>query len=290
MKKGIALTFSILLVSIFLISFVSAITPEEFFSGALGSINSFLRYLIGNSEEFTLAGVTYALEGVILAKFLLLILVLGIVWSVLEFAPIVRDGWPRWVVSIIVSLLGVRFLPNEYITTILLPYNTMAVAMTAIIPFIIFALFVEKGINNSLGRKTAWLFFGIIFAGLWGYRVWVDQSSLRLTETAQWIYPVTLIAVLIMIALDRTIHGYFMKSTLEAFRDAQTSVDLNIINDKIRWADQVRATTDGSPLPTWTPTLGFAPRWAVGNKNSAMNSKAKDYIRELEKAASRLIR
>ena len=62
----------------------------------------------------------------------------------------------------------------------------------------------------SIVRKTAWIFFAIIFTGIWFVR------GNDVAETVRWIYPVTAIASVVMAMMDGTIQKWRNKMRIEA--------------------------------------------------------------------------
>ena len=141
------------------------------------------------------------------ARVLFFIIILTVVYLSLEQVSFFRNSsTAMWTVSIIVAVLGVRFIISDsWIQAILLPYQTFAVAITAGLPFVLYFLIVNVGMKDSypFARKVAWIFFGVIFTGLYFTRVnGVDPTAL-------WIYPITALLALIMIMADGTIHRFW---------------------------------------------------------------------------------
>lgn len=100
---------------------------------------------------------------------LILIIVFSIVFLVVKAMPFFNNDehvWAVWSVSIAVSLLAVRFLTAEWLLTILLPYSTLGVVISAGLPFILFYFLVDK-FSSDTQKKIAWIFFGIIFLYLY---------------------------------------------------------------------------------------------------------------------------
>lgn len=292
MNKKVGLFLVALLLSSFLISFISAADPNPL-TDAAKKVGTFLsdavKFIIGSSS--TIAG--YNITAVLLAKLLLLIILFSMIWSVLEFMPFMNDGWPRWTLSIIVSILGIRFLTDELIATIILPYSVLAVSMTALIPFIIYFLFVERGINSSTGRKLAWTFFGATFLLLWAYRMGLLGATTKDTlalGSSGYIYLITAAISLVMLLLDRTIHSWFTKEAIKRIAEAGNQAQMAAVTAKINWAQSVIGTSVGNATPTWPAALGAAPTWYAAVKTATMDREAEKFINNQRTAISRLMR
>jgi hypothetical protein len=112
-----------------------------------------------------------------------------------------------WIVTIAVSLLSTRFLVESgLVQTMILPYTVLGVAITAVLPLIIYFMFVTsfKDSTNSVIRKILWIFFIVVFIGLWDSR-YQDLGALS------WIYFWTGVLALIFLLFDGTIQKYFIK-------------------------------------------------------------------------------
>jgi len=96
---------------------------------------------------------------------LIMLVVFCIIFVSLKAIPFFNDddhSWVLWVASIAVTLLSVRFLTQEWIVTILLPYSTLGIAISAGLPFVVF-FFVVSNFKSPTMRRIAWIFFAIIF-------------------------------------------------------------------------------------------------------------------------------
>ncbi len=169
------------LLSVFLSSFVSAqeIFPRtrDFFSGLYDNILAPLfSFLLGpelgpgSSELF-------------FAKILLFFVVLAVVWSVLERMPIFNKGSVAGLVSVLVSLLSVRFISAQWVEGILLPYNTMGIAIVTVLPLVIYTYFIYHAIGSQALQKVAWIIAAAIFIIL----LFIRQDELG---DAVWIYGI----------------------------------------------------------------------------------------------------
>lgn len=157
----------------------------------------------------TLLGDVGGDSSLLFAKVLFLIIIFGIFYLALN--PInFFQGKPgiSFLIVASASILSVRWLSDaSWIQTILLPYSTVGIAVLAGLPFVMYFLIVNKGMGDQPGvlRRTAWIFFAIVFIGLWFSRF--DE----IIGGAINIYPITVVAAGLMAWWDGTIHKYFVK-------------------------------------------------------------------------------
>lgn len=179
------------------------------------------------------------------AKVLFLIIILAIVWTALNRIDFFNENlWVLWLVSIAASILATRWLTTEaLINTIILPYSVLGIAISAGLPFVLYFLIVSVGFKEqpAIVRRIAWIFFAVIFIGLWITR---RSSLVAGGSNAAYIYPVTALLAIIMAVMDGTIHRFFVKLEVEKFgktsaRDAITDLraklkDLpNLVKDNV---------------------------------------------------------
>jgi hypothetical protein len=142
-------------------------------------------------------------------KLLLFLILLGIVYVAVGFVPMLEEQpFVRWIVAIIVPLLGVRFLEEGWLVTIILQYQVLAIALTSVLPFIIYFFFLQNvGTNYSSIRKIGWVLFIVVYLGLWSTVENAAYSS---------IYFWTMIVSLLFLLFDGTIHQYFLNQEMKA--------------------------------------------------------------------------
>ena len=102
-----------------------------------------------------------------------------------------------WIISVIIPLLSVRFIDFAWLNTILMQYQILGIALTGILPFIIYLFFLHNVSESTVVRKIGWIFFIVIYFGLW---------STTEAETYGQIYFWTMFVALIFLLLDGTIH------------------------------------------------------------------------------------
>src|SRR3989338_123886 len=173
MKREISkkiFVFSIL--SLFVVSFFSffvlaaaADTAEQVTVGIVrGIINaggSFISPLFNSKELFT--------------KLFFIILVWMIIYSLVQ-SLFKRSAVTTFVISGLISVLAVWFMPASLITTIRDQYGVMGASILSIIPFAIMVLFTVK-IENKLIAQGLWIFWAFYYLGVYLYRAFVNLSA-----------------------------------------------------------------------------------------------------------------
>ena len=143
---------------------------------------------------------------ILLAKFLFAFIVFSVVWMAIKNVRIFGGRNMRWIVSLAVTLLSVRWIMNvEIIQAILLPYNALGITIVSAVPFVLF-FFVVKDMNDVY-KKTAWIFFAVVFVGLWWFRSGGDYAS-EFTKFSS-IYLITALLALCMVVFDKYIKKWF---------------------------------------------------------------------------------
>ncbi len=231
-KKVFGILFTSLFLSIFLASLASAYGYLDFRQGS----ERVIEWVTDFSEPFLqiiLGGEDYT--GVLLfERFLIFLIILSIVYLSLKNVYIFQDNkGVLWTVSIIVPLLAVRFMDFGWINAILVQYEVLGIALAGILPFIIYLIFLHNISESSIVRKVGWAFFIVVYFGLW---------STNKTETYGQIYFWAMLAALVFLLLDETIHKIFES---QKFREGERAG----IYRRIAEIDKNRETIQKSSLP-----------------------------------------
>ncbi len=218
MKKGLRLV--ILLSAILLISlvFVSAQSSAQnafkpIFDLLSGLINGFVE-IAKPILEVLLGSLTASsdgpggVSGVFLARLFALIVVFSVSYVVLSRIELFSENTlVLWALTIAISLLSVRFIPTEAVYFMTAPSTALGIAITAIIPFIIWFTFVEMSTSATL-RRIAWVFYALVFFSLYVYYApYIPNYS--------WVYPLTAIIALGMAIFDGTIRRLWNRMKAE---------------------------------------------------------------------------
>lgn len=178
-------------------------TVMRVIDSTLGIFSPFLELIIGD----------YSTSEFFFAKVLLLILLTVIINQILKKTPLgSEDKKIGLILSLIVSILAIRFISeNDLISGILIPYGTLGVAITTVLPFLIFFYFVHHSGVGPAGRRFFWIIYGVILLVLWSSR------SQNLSQTSNMIYGLIFLASIILIIFDKKIHSYFGFSDLKRY-------------------------------------------------------------------------
>jgi hypothetical protein len=166
-------------------------------------IQPVLEYLVG----YDVKGDTNKMDDFFSMALLILIIVFSIVFIIVKSIPFFNNSehsWTVWVISISISLLSVRFLSAAWLITILLPYSTLGIAISAGLPFVLYYFLVEK-FSSETQKKIAWVFFGLIFLYLWYSRTVGAGAIATATagDTYYEIYLWTALAALFMVLIGQ---------------------------------------------------------------------------------------
>ena len=200
MKKQAVLFFGIFL-GIFMIDFVSAQSDltsywiERTIQGAQDFFSPFFEALL-NASRF---------DEYFFVKILLLFLLFFVIRLALSNVPVLKaQKGPRLIISAIVALIGTRYLSElDIIQGVLIPYGTLAVALSTLIPFIIYFYFVHRTIPSPTGRKVAWIFYIVILVG-----IWVNRYQ-QLDRASNWILFSFIALALLLFFFDKRVRRYF---------------------------------------------------------------------------------
>lgn len=137
-------------------------------------------------------------------RFLLFLLVLSLLYVILgKIEMFAKNTVVRWLVAIIVPLIGMRFIDFEWLTAVLFTYKVFAIAFTTAIPLIVFFFFVHAvGKEYPYVRKILWVLFLGVYLGLW---------STATDSVASAAYVWTFVAALLLLVFDSKIEFYLLK-------------------------------------------------------------------------------
>jgi hypothetical protein len=141
-------------------------------------------------------------------RFLLFLLVLSLLYVILGNMELFKKNIVvRWLVAIIVPLIGMRFVDFEWLTAVLFTYKVFAIASTTAIPLVMFFFFVHSvGKQYPHVRKILWVLFLGVYLGLWA------TATDSVASTA---YVWTFIAALLLLLFDAKIEYYLIKQQHE---------------------------------------------------------------------------
>jgi len=199
--------FFIVLISIFLIQSVSAYYLPSARTITESTVQAFVD-IFEPILEAVFGGTSYS-SYLVFEKLLLFLILLGVVYVAVGWIPMFEEQkFVRWIVAIIVPLLGVRFLDEGWLLTIILQYQVLAIVLTSILPFLIYFFFLQNvGSDYSSVRKIGWILFIVVYLGLWSTVENAAYSS---------IYFWTMVVSFVFLLFDGTIHNYYLNQQMKA--------------------------------------------------------------------------
>lgn len=204
---------------------------QIFLDGILRAIDVFSEFLfaVGIYDEF------------LFAKFLLGIIIFVVCIFGIEKSNIFgnKKGIIR-IIALAITILAIRYIPDSgFIHAMILPYTVLGVAVSVIIPLIIFFFFIHNVSDSSVWRRVGWIFFGTIFAVIWYNRY------TQIGPIGNQIYFWLLVVVFALILFDRKISVYF---ALHEIRGMENKIaDKAILNllDELAQAQKYAGTPYG---------------------------------------------
>ena len=157
-----------------------------------------------------------AFDELLFSKLIIFVLILLIVYTVIKQNTIFvgeKNRAIQWIISSAVSILAVRYLPNEFVQAILLQYGALALGLTIFLPLTIYFFFLHQSGIGPFGRKIGWVVFALSFFALWSFR-YKDLGD------ANWIYWIAIGFIIICLIFDKKIHEYFGWSSIRKARRA----------------------------------------------------------------------
>jgi len=275
MKKGViaGIIFGVLFVS--MIGFASAATMGERLTSLIDEVTKVIEPIAKNLLGETAAGAGFTAGELLFAKVLFLLIVMSVIYLALSQVDFFNySRWTLWIITLGAAILSVRFLGNTIVPAILIPYSALGIFLAAGIPFVIAFFVIERAMSgpaNKTIRRVAWIFFAVIFLGLWIARGSESDAAL--------IYPATAIISLIMMSMDGTIQNFFNSMTFDKASSMQRGPALQALNNLIAGVH-----TGFSTLGT-SYVQAFPPNPAVIGITAYKND-----IRELEQRRKQLLR
>ncbi len=174
----------------------------------------------------------YSTSSFFFTKILFLILLTIIIKNILDRTPIGEGNKNiSIIISSIVSVIAIRFIQeNEFFEAILIQYGVLGIAITTILPMVIFFYFIHNTKVGTFGRKMFWGIYAITLGA-----IWMTKAN-ELPEIANWIYGLTFVAAIIFIFLDKSIHSYF---GLSEFTHYEKKVNKKMIRKILKDLDEL---------------------------------------------------
>ena len=203
MKKRTIFSLLVSILIILIAAFVSAFQ----FDAAYTLDNTFS--LIQNNAG-PIFGIFLGGNGELLfERVLLFFILLSFITAALTKIPLFKDKTGAIaIISLAVSILATRFLStSEIIQNILTPYGVLGIVLTSAIPLVIFFFFATS-FDSGVLRRILWVFFSVVFFGIW---------NSRQTEVGElsWVYLTTGVIALVFMVADGTIRRIMVREKMK---------------------------------------------------------------------------
>ena len=196
--------------NLFLSSVLSIIISSALISAQQTPVEGAQGFIIIIQEIFgTFFAAIFGTSELIFEKVLFLLILIAFVYVVIKRFPAFEDN-PAivWIITLSVAILSTRFMTDfSWVQAVLLPYGVLGVTLLSLIPFIIFFYYVEFSIDSEFLRRIVWTLYAVVFVGLW----W---SRYPIIGQPAWIFFATAVIAILMMLLDGTIRGYFIRSAI----------------------------------------------------------------------------
>jgi len=242
MKKRGTIILSILVLTCLLINlnFISA--ALSLYEG-MQQVSNNIGLILNPIFQFFLGDISGAL---LLNKILILIIVTTLVWIGIGKISLFDDKKTiiKVVLTFAVSILAMKGIgSSETINMILVPYTATGVALSAGFPFVIYFFLINKGIGkqSSTLRRTAWIFFAVIFLGLLVSRIGgIGNLFNPSTWGVYWIYFLACFLAIGMAILDGTIKKFFLKIEAQKLKNIKKAKILSRLLAQKKGYDDVK--------------------------------------------------
>ena len=258
----------IILLSILSIAIILCIVPlisAQYYGGAFSYIDlgQGIRQVIDQGTMFLtpvfeiLLG-DYSGSNFLFTKVLILIILFVLIDTILKRIPIFEGSRNiASIVSLIVSIIAIRFISEDQLYAIILPYSVLGIALTSILPFMIFTYFIYSTDMPGIGRKLAWLFFMAVFGVTWFYK-WNE-----LTGFGNTLYLWTAVIMGGMFLFDRSIQAYLRGENIKDWEKKATDKEIAALQEesqRIAAVDSAQADRRRRQIKQRLWKLGAGPR------------------------------
>lgn len=179
-------------------------------------------------------------------KLLLTVLLVTIIYVTLGKAGFLgSQKGVLWLISIVVSLLAIRYMNLEWVNSILFHYGILGVVMTSILPFVIYFFFLHTVVGDHPSiRKVGWILYIMIYIVMIAsnsINSYVDTGASPEFYSAnlfEWAYILTILAALILLFFDNTFHKYYENSEINKLARYQKSDHIAALMKQIQDIDK----------------------------------------------------
>ena len=207
--------FSVLLISVLMLTFVTTVVSATWVDSIVSVLNGIQD--AGDPIFSALLGATNT-TGDLFVKILAFLLVTFIVYGVLSTVNIFGEdrGWLNVIIGAIIAIIGIRFIPDDFLTQMALPSSAFVALIVMGLPFILLFFLIQK--LPSLVRRAIWAVYAALIFFMWVYNY----------DAQFWyVYWLIIAACVVAFAFDGVLGRFFRKAktgrTLGKHKDKQIS-------------------------------------------------------------------
>jgi len=197
-------------------------------TSVMNVLGPLFRFLL-NLDSFTDSNLQFL---VVLAFIMISVIIIGTLDSINIFADTRNGNLINFVIGIIVSLIGVRFMPPDLWASLTFPSSAFVATMVVGVPFLALG-FVSFKVKFGLARKTIWLFYLVVL----GYMIAVSNHAI--------VYLIFAILAGVMMFFDSTVRKFYYgekaKADIESMVGKMTLKERKAIRDEIRYYQEIIA-------------------------------------------------
>jgi hypothetical protein len=176
---------------------------------------------------------TYSFD-LILVKALFAFLLFLVIVAVTDFIPLLKDkGWIQYPFSIVVTYLSIMYITPKDFYTILIPYTTMAIVVTSIIPLaIILAITYKISDEPTAGKiilqKVLLGLYAVVLIWRSAQLIWWPETIStegQVSVLALPLYGGTLLIVILLLIFNRTVRRFILSSKVKGYIEVAGTLD-----------------------------------------------------------------
>lgn len=195
------------------ITFFSLVSagPVEGTNKLLGGLGDIIMIIIQFTNT-TILNIN-SFDQFLFAKIIFFILIFLIIYVTIDKNNFFGDNKSiNKIISATISILAVRFIPDELVKALFLQYGVLGAAFGISIPFFPILFFLHQSGWGPVGRKIGWIFYGVSYVAVFSF------SYTSLVGMASYVYWLGLIGIIIAFFWDRQIHATFGKAEMKRDR------------------------------------------------------------------------
>jgi len=236
MKKQTTKLLSLMLVSVMLSTFLIGIVAAQVGSGAsaragaTGATEGAVATAIDQVQQ-ALRPVFIALfgksdtGGQLLVQILAFLLVMFVVYGILDTFNMFGDkGWLHLLVGGIVAVIGIRFMPPNFLESLTTPSSALVALIFFGMPFLV-VFFIGRKLENPYARRAMWVVYTVTIGALWIYN-WSKYGA----PPFNWIYIAFIFSGILAFAFD----GVLQRLITEGKRGRTIVTTSNVQLDRIQ--------------------------------------------------------